>query len=72
MHKFNEELFQNAVDLNETIVFEYDIDHDVMRFAENIVKYMPCSERIHQYLEEMEFRGKFHSDDIKKAISFFQ
>lgn len=72
MRKFNEELFQNAMDLNETIVFEYDIQNDIMSFADNIIKYMPCALKIQMYLEELGMRGKIHPDDIKKALAFFR
>lgn len=72
MHKFNEDLFQNALDLNETIVFEYDIEHDVMNFADNALKYMPVASVIPNYLEDLEIRGKIYPDDTKKAIAFFK
>lgn len=72
MHNYKEELFQNAFDLNETIVFEYDLIADVISFAENVTKYIPCSSRIACYLEEMELRGKIFPDDLPKAISFFR
>ncbi len=72
VQNFNEELFQNAMDLNETIVYEYDIPNDTMSFADNVTKYMPCSLRIPMYLEELQMRGKVHHDDIRKAISFFR
>ena len=71
MHKFNEELFQNVLDLNESIAFEYDIQNDVMSFAENVSKYMPCPLRIPAYIDEIEFRGKVHPDDTKRALAFF-
>ena len=70
MHKFNEELFQNVLDLNEAVAFEYDIPNDVMSFAPNIVNYIPCPLRIAAYIEEIEFRGKIFPDDVKRALSF--
>lgn len=72
MHKLNEDLFQNALDLNETIVFEYDIEHDVMNFANNVGKYMPVTTVVPNYLEDLEIRGKIYPEDSKKAIAFFK
>lgn len=71
MHKFNDKLLQNAIDLNDTIVFEYDINNDVMHYADNIDKYIPSSLHVPVYLEEMEFQGKVCPEDVKKAIAFF-
>jgi len=71
MHKISEDLFQNAIDLNETIVFEYHIKEDVISFSENISKYIPLPLRIPGFLEKMNIRGKIHQDDITKAIAFF-
>lgn len=71
MHKFNEELFQSVLDLNESIAFEYDIINDVMSFAPNVSKYMPCPLRVPSYLEEIEFRGKLFPEDLKRALAFF-
>ena len=41
MHQFSENLFQNAIDLNDTIVFEYNAVDDVITFSDNIKKYIP-------------------------------
>ncbi len=71
MHKLSEDLFQSAVDLNETIVFEYDIEKDVMRFSDNLTKYIPTSQNISAFVENLNTRGKVHSDDVKAAIAFF-
>ena len=71
MHKLSEDLFQNAVDLNETIVFEYDVVKDVIRFSDNLTKYIPISQNIPAFVENLDTRGKVHSDDIKQAIAFF-
>ncbi|MCR5267405.1 MAG: GGDEF and EAL domain-containing protein [Lachnospiraceae bacterium] len=71
MHKLSEDLFQNAVDLNETIVFEYDIKQDAVRFSDNLSKYIPISQNISAFVENMITRGKVHSDDVKSAIAFF-
>ena len=72
MHKFKEDLFQNALDLNETIVYEYDVERDIMTFADNVGKYMPVSSVIPNYLQDLEIRGKIYPADIKKAIAFFK
>ncbi|MCR5419769.1 MAG: EAL domain-containing protein [Lachnospiraceae bacterium] len=71
MNKLNENLFQNAIDLNDIVVFEYDINKDVISFSDNIDKYIPIPHSISSFVENVSARGKVHSDDIKKAISFF-
>ncbi len=71
MHKLSDDLFQNAVDLNETIVFEYDIAEDVIRFSDNLTKYIPSSQNISAFVENLNSRGKVHADDIRSAIAFF-
>ena len=71
MHQFSENLFQNAIDLNETIVFEYNAIDDVITFSENIKKYIPIPIRISAFVEKMGYLGKVYDGDIEKAISFF-
>ena len=71
MHKISEDLFQSAIDLNETIVFEYHIKEDVISFSENIKNHIPVPLRIPSFLEKLDARGKIHQDDIPKAIAFF-
>ena len=71
MNKINANLFQNAMDLNDIIVFEYDLKKDVINFSDNIDKYIPQSHSISSFVANISIRGKIHSDDIKKAISFF-
>ncbi|HOO27488.1 MAG TPA: diguanylate cyclase, partial [Lachnospiraceae bacterium] len=71
MHKFSEDLFQNAIDLNETIVFEYDIREDVISFSDNMKKYIPMPFYVSTFVEKIDVHGKIHQDDIRKAITFF-
>lgn len=71
MHKLSEDLFQNAVDLNETIVFEYDIENDSIRFSDNLSKYIPISQNISDFTANLNTRGKIFEDDIKSALAFF-
>ena len=71
MHKLSEDLLQNAVDLNETIVFEYDIVQDEIRFSDNLSKYIPIAQTISAFAENINTRGKVHNDDVKSAINFF-
>ena len=71
MHKFSENLFQNAMDLNETIVFEYDATEDIISFSDNIKKYIPMPLRVSSFVEKMDYLGKIYERDIQKAISFF-
>ncbi len=72
MQGFEDALYQNALDLSETVVFEYDIQNDVMSFTENVGKYMPCASVIASYVSDIAIRGKVHPEDIKEAISFFK
>ena len=71
MHQFSEKLFQNAIDLNETIVFEYNVREDVITFSENIKKYIPMPLRVSSFVNKMDYLGKVFESDIPKAISFF-
>ncbi len=71
MHKFSEEIFQNAMDLNETIVFEYNMREDVISFSENMEKYIPMPLHVSSFVEKIDAHGKLHQDDLKRAIAFF-
>ena len=71
MNKLNGNLFRNAMDMNDIIVFEYDMKRDVINFSDNIDKYIPQSHNISSFVANISVRGKIHSDDIRKAISFF-
>ncbi len=71
MHQFSENLFQNAIDLNDTIVFEYNATDDVITFSENIKKYIPIPVRLSAFVEKMGYLGKIYDGDLQKAISFF-
>lgn len=71
MHQFSEKLFQNAIDLNDTIVFEYNAVEDVITFSDNIKKYIPMPLRVSSFVEKMSYLGKVYENDIQKAISFF-
>lgn len=70
MHKFSETLFQNAIDLNDTIVFEYDIDNDVIDFSDNIERYVPIANHITGFVSKLGSYGKIHRDDVKKMLAF--
>ena len=71
MKKLNDNLLQNAIDLNDMIIFEYDHRKDSITFSENIDKYIPMPSNVSSFAENIEIRGKIHNDDLKKAISFF-
>ena len=71
MHQFSENLFQNAIDLNDTIVFEYNAVDDVITFSENIKKYIPIPVRLSAFVEKIGYLGKIYDGDIEKALSFF-
>ena len=71
MHQFSENLFQNAIDLNDTIVFEYNAVDDVITFSENIKKYIPIPIRLSAFIGKLGYTGKVFDGDIEKVISFF-
>ena len=71
MHQFSENLFQNAIDLNDTIVFEYNAVDDVITFSDNIKKYIPIPIRLSAFVEKMGYLGKIYDGDIEKAITYF-
>ncbi|MCR5302049.1 MAG: bifunctional diguanylate cyclase/phosphodiesterase [Lachnospiraceae bacterium] len=71
MHQFSENLFQNAIDLNDTIVFEYNAVDDVITFSDNIKKYIPIPIRLSAFVSKLGYLGKIFDGDIEKAISFF-
>ncbi|SKB90044.1 diguanylate cyclase (GGDEF) domain-containing protein [Lachnospiraceae bacterium] len=56
----------------EAVVFEYDIQTDVMNFSRNIVKFIPCQVRIMDFSQSLELAGKICPDDLKRAIMFFR
>lgn len=71
MNKTRDDLFRNVIDLNDIIAFEYDCKKDVISFSDNIARYIPVSCSVLGFTADMNNRGKIHSDDIEKAISFF-
>lgn len=71
MHKFSEDLFRNAIDLNDTVVFEYNRTKDSIVFSDNIDKYIPTATSLERFISDMHKRGKIFEADIEKAISFF-
>ena len=70
MHRFQENILWSAIDLNDTVIFEYDIEADVISFSDNISKYIPLAHRIEHFVEKINQNGKIHEDDVKKAITF--
>lgn len=70
MHKFQEEILLSAIDLNDTVIFEYEIEADTISFSENISKYMPIATTISHFVEKIDSVSKIHEDDIEKAINF--
>ncbi|MBO6147901.1 MAG: bifunctional diguanylate cyclase/phosphodiesterase [Lachnospiraceae bacterium] len=70
VHRQKEEKSQGRI--YETIVFEYDIQSDVMNFSRNVAKFIPCQTRIMDFSESLELGGKVCPDDLKRAITFFR
>lgn len=71
MYKLSENLLQNAVDLNETVVFEYDLRTDLVRFSDNLAKYIPMPQQLSGFVAMLDSHGKVHPDDLRSAITFF-
>lgn len=71
MKKSSDDLFRNVIDLNDIIAFEYDRKKDAIKFSDNIDRYIPSPHSISDFVQKMSGRGKIHSDDVEKAISFF-
>ena len=70
MHRFQEDILWSAMDLNDTVVFEYYTETDTMCFSENISNYMPMATQIENFAENLSSVAKVHEDDTEKAISF--
>lgn len=70
MHRFQEDILLSAMDLNDTVVFEYEIDTDSISFSENISKYIPLAPHIDHFVERLNSTAKIHEQDIEKAIKF--
>lgn len=71
MRRFQDDILWRAMDLNDTVIFEYDIETDSIEFSENIVNYIPLSQNYDNFMERIYAMSKIHDDDIKKAIEFF-
>ena len=71
MHKLSEELFKNAMDMSDTIVFQYDYANDTISFSKNIERYIPISLNVNDFTANIEIRGRVCPQDAEKAISFF-
>ncbi len=63
---------KNKVKEEPTVLFEYNIQKDTMNYSRNINKYIPCSMRIEGFCDDLELSGKFHQEDVKRALSFFR
>ena len=70
MQRFQEDILWSAMDLNDTVVFEYDIEADSISFSDNISKYLPLALQIDGFAERLNSTAKIHEDDIEKAIKF--
>lgn len=70
MRRFQEDILWSAMDLNDTVVFEYNIDNDDITFTENISNYIPIASHIQDFVKNIGSVSKIHEDDIEKAIRF--
>lgn len=71
MHRFQEEILWSAIELNDTVVFEYNTLTDEISFTDNISNYIPIAPQIEHFVERINSVAKIHEDDIAKAILFF-
>lgn len=62
---------KNAIEINETVIFEYDIHGDSIDFSDNISSYIPLPSHLDFFVEKINKIGKIHEEDIQKAIKFF-
>ena len=67
-----EEKKDNSTTIYETIVFEYDVQGDVISFSRNVSDFIPCQNKITNFSESLELAGKVMPDDVKRAITFFR
>lgn len=70
MHRFQEDILLSAMDLNDTVIFEYEIETDSISFSDNISKFIPTAPHIDNFVERLYSIAKIHEDDIEKAIKF--
>ncbi|MBR5407504.1 MAG: EAL domain-containing protein [Lachnospiraceae bacterium] len=71
MSRFNDDLIQNAMDINDIIIFEYDIKNDTIRFSDNVDRYISIPREVSSFAGNISIRGRVHDDDASKAIAFF-
>ena len=71
MHRFQEDILWSAMDLNDTVIFEYNTNTDEISFSENISNYIPVAAQIDHFVERISSVAKIHEEDVEKAILFF-
>lgn len=71
MLKLSNDAVNSVIELNETVIFEYNVDDDVINFSDNILYHIPIAASLSQFVEKIDQIGKIHEDDIEKAIKFF-
>ena len=70
MHRFQEDILWSAMDLNDTVVFEYNTETDEISFSENISNYIPLATQIENFSKRINSVAKIHEEDVEKAILF--
>ena len=70
MHRFQEDILWSAMDLNDTVVFEYNTETDTISFSENISNYIPLATQIDNFASRINSVAKIHEDDVEKTIKF--
>lgn len=62
---------KSAIELNDTVIFEYDIDNDIINFSDNISNHIPIASKLSDFVKNIDKLGKIHEDDIQNAIKLF-
>lgn len=70
MYRIQEDILWNAMDLNDTVVFEYDTGADTITFSDNISKFIPLASQIDGFVKNISSVSKIHEDDFEKSINF--
>ncbi len=71
MKKIAEDILKDAIDLNVTVIFEYNISNDTISFSDNVGKYIPIAVNLSNFVKNIDTVGKINEEDCEKAISFF-
>lgn len=71
MFNVTNDAVKNAIELNDTVIIEYNIDDDIIKFSDNIVNHIPIAATLSNFVRDIDKIGKIHENDIENAIKFF-